>query len=196
MNSKHYFSPSNALKTNKIHFLDRKMINFCSEKSKIQTSAGGRWWPRLYLWLLVGLTRSLSWFGVFWGRGSDFQNYNPLLFCAIVLGIPPLLLQFRAIITNDKIGIDMITKSCTLSAVHNPKLVQTLEGEFHRNKLTSRNLASVSVLFDLPMFLMLLIEWRGNSSIPIENDSDILQLGLFGFFRIKTFVTHSRCYIK
>ena len=36
--SKHYFSPSNALKTNSIYFLDRKIINVCSDKSKIQTS--------------------------------------------------------------------------------------------------------------------------------------------------------------
>ena len=39
MYSKNYSRPSNALQTNEIHFLDRKNLKMCSEKSEIQTSA-------------------------------------------------------------------------------------------------------------------------------------------------------------
>ena len=38
MDRKLHFSSPNSLKTKKTHFLGRKMINFCSEKSKIKTS--------------------------------------------------------------------------------------------------------------------------------------------------------------
>ena len=43
MDSNQQISFPNALKTKKKHFLEPKMAEFCSEKSKIQTSGGGHW---------------------------------------------------------------------------------------------------------------------------------------------------------
>ena len=71
MDSKRYFSPSNALKTNSIYFLDRKIINVCSDKSKIQTS--GRAAPKNSV-LEVFLERKTAKKSDFWTFSSKWTS--------------------------------------------------------------------------------------------------------------------------
>ena len=69
--SKHYFSPSNALKTNSIYFLDRKIITVCYDKSKIQTS--GRAAPKNSV-LEVFLERKTAKKSDFWTFSSKWTS--------------------------------------------------------------------------------------------------------------------------